>query len=115
MASFSYTPLRFVGALVLLVVVFGYTLFQARHLIRGPVVTIHTPQNGSTVSEPLLVIEGTTQNISFIDLNDRQIFVDEEGQFSEKLLLAYGYTIMTIRARDKFNRETTKTIELIYK
>ena len=48
-------------------------------------------------------------------MNDRQMFTDEEGEFSEKLLLSYGYNIITVKAKDRFGRETKKTLELIYK
>ena len=40
---------------------------------------------------------------------------DEKGNFEEKLLLSYGYNIMTIEGWDKFGRETKETIEMVYK
>ena len=100
---------------MLAMMILGYALFQARNLIRGPMISIENPQNGSTLVESLISIEGHAENISYISLNDRQIFIDEAGAFKEKLLLSYGYNIMTIKAKDKFGRETQETLELVYK
>ncbi len=75
----------------------------------------HTPLNGASVEHSLINIEGVAKNISHISMNDRQMFTDEEGEFSEKLLLSYGYNIITVKAKDRFGRETKKTLELIYK
>ncbi|OGG47484.1 hypothetical protein A3D66_00265 [Candidatus Kaiserbacteria bacterium RIFCSPHIGHO2_02_FULL_50_9] len=92
----------------------GYALFEARFLIQGPVVTIDTPRNGQSVSVPLVEIAGKAKNISDITLNDRKIFVDEQGYFHEQLLLFYGYNILTLTAHDRFGRETQKVLELVY-
>ena len=83
--------------------------------MHGPIITIHTPENGSTLTESLVTIKGVAENISHISLNDRSIFIDEEGRFQEKLLLSYGYNIMTIKAEDKFGRKTEEILELVYK
>ncbi|MDP6387930.1 MAG: hypothetical protein QGG63_01490 [Candidatus Pacebacteria bacterium] len=104
-----------VGSIFFIVVIFGYAFFQARNIILGPVIKIQEPQNGVSLEHSLVGIEGTAKNISHISMNDRQIFTDEQGQFREKLLLSYGYNIITIKAKDRFGRKTKKTLELIYK
>lgn len=96
-------------------IVISFTLFQSRSIIAGPKIEIFTPESGSTASDSLVEIRGKTQNISEIKLNNRSIFIDEEGNFEEKLLLSYGYNIITIEGRDRFNREEKKTIELVLK
>lgn len=107
--------LRTLSFIFFMVIIFGYALFQARNIISGPVIKIHAPVNGASVEHSLINIEGTAKNISRISMNDRQIFTDEEGEFNEKLLLSYGYNIITIKAKDRFGRDTEKTLELIYK
>lgn len=91
----------------------GYTYYQARNIVYGPQITLVRPINGSTVSEPLVTISGNAKNISFISLNDRQIFVDKYGTFSEELLLSSGYNIWELEAKDKFGRVVSKKIELV--
>jgi hypothetical protein len=95
--------------------ILGYTIFQSQKIISGPVINILSPQNGSTLNEELILIEGMTKNISHINLNDRQIFTDKNGYFAEKFLLSPGYNVIKIDAEDKFNKKEQKILELILK
>jgi hypothetical protein len=118
MSSIFYENRRKIISLlivILFIVAGGYIYFQAYNLIHGPKLTVTSPLNGSGVSRSLISIEGFAENISYISMNNRQIFVDEEGAFNEKLLLSHGYNIITITAEDKFKRETKKTLEIVYK
>lgn len=99
---------------ILVILILGYGLFQARNLILGPEITVLTPTNGENLSNPLIIVSGSATNITLISLNDRQIFVDKQGNFSEKLLVPPGYTIIKLAAQDKFGRTTKKLIELNY-
>jgi len=93
----------------------SYALFQSWKLIVGPVIDVYTPQNGATYSQTLIEIDGRAQNISFLTLDGRQIFTDENGYFKEKLLLSPGYNIITIAGTDKFKHTKTKTLEVVLK
>jgi len=104
----------FLGSLFLFLIL-GYSFYQSRSLITGPLITINEPENGSTVTRQLVTIAGAAKNINKITLDDRPIYVDESGAFSEKLLLSEGYNIIKISAWDKFSKKTEKTIELVYK
>jgi len=105
--------LRVIIVSLVIVLIAGYSLFQARNIIRGPEINISSPSSGSTVHTPLVTIAGNADNISFITLNDRQIFVNSSGNFSEHLLLAPGYNVWTLSAKDKFGRVVSKKIELV--
>lgn len=102
---------------VLLITLFlllvSYSLFQARVLLTGPRIWIDNPQDGDTVRNPLIVMEGRTRNIAWLSLNGRQIFTDEEGRWSEKLIVSKGLSIMTVRARDRFGREKEKALRIV--
>lgn len=111
----SQSYLKIVVGILFAGIVLSYTYFQTRNLIDGPIISITAPTNGATLSESLIAIEGEAHNITHISINDRQIFVNEMGNFREQLLLPYGYTIITIKARDKFGRLEHKTLELVYK
>ena len=109
------TYLKFTLTTLFAIAILGYALFQARNIISGPIVIVQEPENGATLDYSLVDIKGTAKNISHISMNDRQIFTDDKGEFNEKLLLSYGYNIITIKAKDRFGRDTEKTLELIYK
>jgi hypothetical protein len=107
--------IKFWIALLGLICIVGYGLWKSKDLVGGPQLAVLSPANGVLVSESLIEIRGQAKNISFLTLNDDKIFTDEAGDFSEKVLLSYGYNVMTIRAKDRFGRERVKTLELIYK
>ena len=92
-----------------------YVYLQSREYLRGPVLTIEEPLNGSMSTTSLVALLGRAHNISFLTLNGRQIFTDEQGRFKESLLLQDGYNIMTLEAKDRFGHSVEKRLELVYK
>jgi hypothetical protein len=107
------TVIKIALGVCLVLLVLGYIYYQSRNLINGPQITIAEPLNGSTVADPLVAIQGIAKNISYITLNDRQIYVDKDGAFKEELLLSPGYNLWKIEAKDKFGRVVSKRIELV--
>lgn len=113
----SASPKTVLRALIILLIFFGiagYAYTKSADLLSGPQIAVATPANGSTSDQERIIIRGTAQNISFLYLNDRQIYTDTDGTFREQLLLYPGYNIITIMARDRFERTTTKRIEVVY-
>jgi len=109
---------RFLQIIVISIIVlflFSYTAYEIQKVVFGPRIEVFSPINGSLVSDSLTEISGFAKNIKDISLNDRKIFIDEQGNFKEELLLSYGYNTITIKASDKFGRNTEKIIEVIYK
>ena len=96
-------------------VIVGYSLFQAKKLISGPIIDVFSPQNGATYSQTLIEVVGRAQNAAYLNLDDRPIFTDKDGKFSEKLLLSPGYNIIKLDAHDKFKKYTEKKLQVILK
>jgi hypothetical protein len=105
--------LKLIGGVALLGVIVFYVIFQARFLITGPQIVLAfeppTHQN-----ERVLSLEGQAFNITHLWLNDRPIFTDEKGNFKEALVLENGYTITTLRAKDRYGRETRVVRSFVY-
>ncbi len=111
--SFVDTRRRFfslLGISVLFIVVIGYGYFRAENLIRGPIISVIYPSDGETITLDTIVIHGKAKNVSHLYLNDRQIFINQEGIFREALSIPLGYTVVTIRGEDRFGK--TKTVIL---
>jgi len=107
--------IKFLIISIILLCVFGYTAYEIQKIVFGPKIEVISPINGSLISNPLTEVSGIAKNIKDISLNDKKIFIDEEGNFTEKILLSYGYNSITIKAGDKFGRNTEKIVEVIYK
>jgi hypothetical protein len=102
------------AALLAVGIVFAvYCLFQARFILLGPSIDIASHQDGAVVLEPSLTLSGTARNAAWLSLNGRQIYTDEKGFWSEKLILAEGLSIMTVRVRDRFGREASESVRLV--
>ncbi len=111
------TPKLIAGILLIAIaaVTLGvYAYFQFREYLRGPVLTIEEPLDGTLSTTSIVMLRGNARNASFITLNGRQIFTDERGRFNESLLLQDGYSIMTFEAKDRFGHRVEKRLELVY-
>jgi len=114
MKGMSIHP-RYLILISLFVLLTFYSTFQARDFILGPQIWIDSPKNGQEVESSLVIMEGRSRNIAWISLNGRQIFTDETGKWSEKLIVSSGVSIMTVEARDHFGRVTTRSAQIVLK
>ncbi len=101
-------------ALAAIALVIGYGAFRAKDLAEGPQLSVTYPAEGAALSDSLVGIRGTAKNISFLTLNGNKIFTDESGAYDESILLARGYNVITLEARDRFGRVATKTLQVTY-
>ncbi len=95
------------------VVIVGYGLFEARRLVGGPEIVLTQPQDGSTVSGPVVHIQGTVQNAAFITIDSERAYADEQGNFSKTISPPAGFAALTISATDRFGRTQTRTVRII--
>ena len=92
---------------------FSYVGFQGRFIIFGPELSIDTPRDGQVATTSIITLSGVARNVSWVSLNDRQIYTDENGVWQEKLIVQNGLSIMTLKARDRFGREESESVRII--
>jgi hypothetical protein len=103
------------GVILAVLLIFGgYIAFNTRIFISGPQISLSSPLNGSLVSENSVIVEGQTINTSYISINDRAISIDEQGNFKESVMLQRGQNFVVIKAHDKFDRQVTRKLDLVY-
>ncbi len=107
------TPLIVLGGLALLGI-FAYGLFVATPYLLGPSLSVISPKEGSTVRTPTVVVQGVTERVSFLSINDLPVPLLEDGTFAVERAFPKGYTVVVVRARDRFNREVSETIRFIH-
>jgi len=100
-----------IGLVLVFIGIYGYS--KTKDLIDGPRISVSSPEDGETLFQSASVISGTAKNVSFLSLNDRPIFVDKNGNFSETVALLPGYNILSVRGIDKFGKKTEKTLQLV--
>ena len=99
---------------IVLLMILGYAYSRTESFIRGPQITITTPENGQMISDSFFFIEGAVERASYITLNGRQVYTDEAGELREEVSLAEGLNIFEIVATDRFGRTIKKVLEVIY-
>ena len=92
-----------------------YIYIQSSTYLKGPQLKLLEPIDGTSTSSEIAIIRGVAKNISFITLDDNPIFANEDGEFSEKLILDPGYNIIRVKATDRFNRNIIDDIHITYK
>lgn len=107
--------IRTISIVTFFVLFVVYAGFEVAKLYLGPSLVVNTPTDLSTVDNPLVEITGVAKRVSYIKINDRQIFSDTKGYFSDKLLLLPGYNIINIEVNDRFGKEINKEIRMWYK
>ena len=105
--------LAYIVTFSIITLLVAYVTYQARFIIAGPTLEIYTTDTVST--ERTVTLEGQAHNIVNIELNGRAIYTNERGYFKETLVLENGYTIATVRAKDRYGRTTTAERSFVYK
>lgn len=103
----------YAAAGVAFLIIGGYTLFVLMPYLLGPSLSITTPSAYSTNQNPALLIQGTTKRVSYLSINDQPVPLLEDGTFAVTRSYPQGYTVLVIRARDRFNREVRDTISFV--
>lgn len=97
-------------ALFTIIGIFSY--FKMSFILNGVQIIANIEQGDNT---PLATIIGKAQNATYISLNGREIYIDKDGSFSEKIVLIPGFSVITIDATDKFGKSKEKKFKLVYK
>src|SRR3989339_883839 len=100
-----------VGIFFLLIVVFVF--FNSRELIFGIKIKEVNLTDNMKVSESVLTVTGVAKNAVKLTLNDREISIDQKGNFNETLALFSGYNVVTLKAEDKFGNRDAKNYQVI--
>ena len=91
----------------------GYLAFQLQGFIFGSDLVLFTPRNGEHVKTSHIIIQGRATGMSFLFLDGRQVFSDDNGYFEEELILPYGLNIIRMTGKGRFGR-TFEEERMIY-
>lgn len=94
-------------------IIVGYSYFALGGYIRGPHIVIVSPKDGFSTTTESITILGKIIRANDLFINGAPTDVDLEGNFHSQLLLAPGYNIMKITAKDNYDRLTERTIEIV--
>jgi hypothetical protein len=101
-----------VSSCTLLFLIIGfYSYLKMSFVVHGVEIQAHLEKNGNS---PIVAVKGNAKNAIRLELNGREIDVDENGAFSEQVALEPGLSVMSLSAIDKFGKTADKKIDVMY-
>lgn len=91
----------------------GYLIFQVSSLKRSPFLEIFSPAKDEVISTSLLLVRGQAEKGAVVYLNNQEIATDSSGEFRETVSLAPGLNLLTVKAVNKFQRESAITRSIV--
>lgn len=76
------------------------------NFISAPGIKLLEPANETVLKEPLTRIRGKTEKESLLTVNGREITIDSDGNFDEKIELVSGLNALEFLAKDRFGKES---------
>ncbi len=104
--------LRILATAAVVVLIAAYAGYRSLSYMRGPVIQIFQPVNGSTISTTTVTIMGQALRVNSLSLNDFPIQIDEEGNFKQTLIVFPGVNVMSLYATDQFKRSAREEIRI---
>ncbi|MCK9378586.1 MAG: DUF4115 domain-containing protein [Candidatus Moranbacteria bacterium] len=113
-STFAITPkiITLVAVIVLIAGAFFYLYKELDNFISTPRLVVSSPLENETIEGGQIYIVGKSEKDGRVFINEQPIVVNDEGEFRESISLQNGLNIVTIRAVNRFNKETIKTLSI---
>ena len=92
-----------VGGLLLLLL--GFLFFQYRSAFFAPMLTISSPKEGVVFSKDVAIV-GKTDADATVTVNNQPVSLNDHGEFTKNLTFFPGKTTITVKAKNRFGKET---------
>lgn len=107
--------IKMIGVIIFAGIVITYAFFRTINYARGPSVRIIEPENGITTSINTITVSGQALRINKLTLNGNPLTIDEQGFWSQKIIVFEGLNRITIVAEDQFGRSTSQGLDIVGK
>lgn len=104
---------KIISISIFLLFIVVYSFFVSKDLIFGVKIKNVSIIDGVKVTDSVVKITGNARNARNLTLDDREISIDQKGNFDETIALLPGYNIINIKAKDKFGNSDEKNYKLM--
>jgi hypothetical protein len=111
----SLKIIKVASAAIVIIIIAAYALWRSFTYARGPAITLTEPSNFATITSTTTHVIGRVERANSITLNGKAITIDEQGHFDETILVFPGTNILTLVARDQFERSVETRVEVVRK
>jgi hypothetical protein len=108
------TPKIIIASITVLLTVgcFWYLYRQVNSFISSPRLFVSAPADGAAINGKTVQVKGIAEKDSLVFINDQPVLVNEKGEFEEEIGLQQGVNVITLRARNRFDKESVKTVSV---
>src|SRR3989344_2454827 len=100
---------------LLIIVILIFWALKVAKIFSPPVLEISYPLDGSLVSEKQITLRGHSAKEVELIVNNKEIFVDDNGNFETIVDLQKGLNLIKITAKKRYSRIQEKEIKLLFK
>ncbi|HKC04636.1 MAG TPA: helix-turn-helix domain-containing protein [Patescibacteria group bacterium] len=107
-SKFIWSPkLTFaLGTIAILVMIFGYLIFQYLAFISPPTLNIDSPKDNQVITGASVLVFGTTNGDAKITVNNQPVIVSDDGKFSVNISVVPETKEIIIKAISRSGKET---------
>jgi cytoskeletal protein RodZ len=112
--KFSFTPKILIIGTSLLVAAIAiiYVAWEIRSVLVPPFLSVDEPSSDITVTESSVVISGRGEIGAEVFINNQPVLTDQNGHFTETLLLSSGLNVIEVTEKNKFNKISSVTRQI---
>ena len=113
-SSFVISSKLVVAAVTICLVLLGsfYLYKEIDRFISIPRLVILSPASESATNDNAISIKGITDRGCEAFINEQPILVDDKGEFNEEVGLQRGLNIITIKSRNRFDKESVQIVSV---
>lgn len=112
--KFSITPkLIYIFFISLFFLVLAFYLYKnLNNFVANPELIILNPLSEAVITDTKVLVKGRTDVGNTLFINNQPVLVDDQGIFSENIVLREGRNVITVRSINQFNKEITRSISV---
>ena len=100
--------------IIFLIAIVWYFSREITFLTAAPDLEINSPFTDLIVNEESFKIVGKTDPTAFLTINDREIFIEKDGNFNNLINLVAGVNLIKIKAENRFGKTNEIIRRIIY-
>jgi len=105
--------IRNIIIIIIIVVLLSYLGLQIYNVYQPPQLVILQPDKNLIISQNYIEIKGKTEKEAQVFINDKEVFLDQQGNFSATLDLQKGMNLIKISAVKKQGKANTVYREIL--
>ncbi len=91
-----------------------FLLYRVNAIFSPPPLQINSPQDGTVAHSRQLLVTGVTAREAELVINNKAVFVDQDGKFSTFVDLQSGLNLISITAQKRYSRPQEASVRVLF-